>query len=147
MDTIRRKSDPSGSPVWVSAATATAPDGKIDWDVLGERALMIYESVLRNTPRLVIEKPGSAPQFDPDSSGLRPECVYYGAAHFDYPNPPSDQTLGDVVKNAHAVLRGRITEITPGFYLGEPNSLLTVTIERTLRSSKVFAELPVYYVV
>lgn len=135
------------APLWVSAKAATTPGGGIDWDLLGERARVIYQSVVQNVPRLMVEEPGSQPKYDPDSSGLRPECVYYGSAHFDYVNPPSDETLADVIKNAQAVMRGRITEITPGFYLGEPNSLLTVSVDRKIRSSRHFSVGNSFYIV
>ena len=144
---IRSKADRPASPVWTSAEAVAMPGGAINWSLLGDRAHMIYESVLRNTPRLVVESPGEEPKYDPDSSGMRPECVYYGAAHFDYPNSPTEKTLDDVFKNAQAVLRGRVVEMTPGFYLGEPNTLLTVSLEKSIRRSKAFAKGSTFYVV
>ena len=108
---------------------------------------MIYESVARSTPRLVVEAPGEVPKIDLDSSGMHPECVYYGAAHFDYVNAPPGGTLDNVVRNAQAVLRGQIVDLTNGFYLGEPNTLLTVRVERRVRASKAFPESTTFYVV
>lgn len=37
--------------------------------------------------------------------------------------------------------------MTPGFYLGEPNTLLTVSVDRMLRSSGDFAKGKVFYVI
>lgn len=123
-------------PVWVSAEAATTPDGQINWDLLGESAHQNYLGVLRMTPPLLAKPPGdqSAPQYDPNSSGLRPDCVYYGASYYDSPGHPSDRTLDDVFRNARTIARGRIVALTPGFYLGEPSTLLTVEIERTFRA-------------
>lgn len=134
---LKAAGDDPQPPVWVSAEAATRDSGQIDWDLLGESAHQNYLGVLRMTPPLLAKPPGdhSAPQYDPNSSGVRPDCVYYGASYYDSPGRPSDRTLQDVFQNARTIARGRIIEMTPGFFQGEPSTLLTIEIERVLRDA------------
>ena len=141
--------DPSAPPVWVSAEAATTAAGEIDWEILGERAHQMYQGVLQSTPFLLSKPPGdsSPPEYDPDSSGLTPECVQYGAAFYDSLERGPDDTFQGVLKNAPAIVRGRITDLTPGFYKGDPATLLTVEVEKFLRRSRQFSRQRVIYVV
>jgi hypothetical protein len=129
--------DPAAPPVWVSLEGATTTAGKIDWSLLGDQARANFEGVKKNTPSLVAKPPGdkSPPEYDPDSSGLRPDCVYYGASYYDSLERPADHNLRAVIKNAPAILRGEVVALTPGFYQGEPSTLLTVRVDRVLRQS------------
>jgi len=141
------RSQASAAPVWLSAEAATAPGGEIDWSLLGDRAWMIYRSVVENEPLYFVAAPGEKPEIDPDSSGMHPECAYYGAAHFDSVDAPPAESLADAAERAQAVLQGRIVALTAGFYLGEPNTLLTVQVEQRVRASKAFPESATFYVV
>lgn len=134
--------DAKAVPVWVSAESATTSAGEVDWAVLGEQAHQSYLNLSRSTPFLLAKPPGdtSPPEYDPASSGKRPDCVYYGNAFFDSLERPPDKTLEGVLKNSPAILRGRIAAMSPGFFKGEPRTLLVVRIQRVLRTSPQYSK-------
>lgn len=132
--------DAKTAPLWVSAGAATTPAGEVDWALLGDKAHQSYMNLTQSTPFLRAKPPGdtSPPEYDPASSGKRPDCIYYGNAFFDSLERPPDNTLEGVLKNSPAILRGRIAAMSPGFFKGEPRTLLVVQIQRVLRSSRQY---------
>ena len=132
MDSKDAKSE---TPAWVSAEAAATSGGEVNWSLLGDQAHRAYLDLLESTPPITFRTPGdeTTKEYDPDYGGLTPECVQYGASYRDYANRPSAKTLKDVFGNAKTILQGRVVELVPGFYEGEPSTLLTVVVEQVLR--------------
>jgi hypothetical protein len=122
----------ASTPVWVSLSKAVDASGVLRWDVLGAEAQANFEQVARNVPSTPSgQLPQQQERYDLRSSGSLPACVYYGPSFRSFAAEPRE-SIEQLTRSAAWVARGRVTAVTPGFFDGEPFSLLTVEVGRTL---------------
>ena len=136
----------NGSPFWVSADAATSTSQDIRWDILGEEARLTYEGVRTSRPLIKLTDPGKPAEYDLDYSGALTHWIEYGATYARHFNEPLGRTLQEGAEDGRAQLRGEIVGIEPGFYRGEPSSLLEVKITRRLRAKNKFAANDLFYI-
>jgi hypothetical protein len=131
---VHDRDRPSSSAVWVPLSRSLDAAGQLRWDVLGQDAKENYEGVAANTPLEVTstaDLPRGKARYDLQVSGKLPDCVYYGPSYHDFAGAPRE-TIENLATSAEWSVRGHVTNITPGFFHGEPFSLLTVEVDRTL---------------
>lgn len=138
---VRSLADPSGVPLFVPAALAGQPDGKVAWQILGPLARRIYHSVAE-APRLPAPavRPGEPELLGaPDPYYSRPlsTCLYYAPGSFEDPGRAPEQTLRAAAGGARGIYQGRVVSINEGFFGGDIGSVIDLEIQETL---KPFAE-------
>lgn len=140
-DVIYSERETDTAPIWVSSEAATDNSGGINWALLGEQARTIFLSVEENDAFA-----DSSIDFNPDFSGLRRECIYYGTE--ERIADPKGRSLEEVLANALAVYRGRVIGRAEGFYRGMPGTLLKVAVTARFKSPDAHGqpdEILVYY--
>jgi hypothetical protein len=120
-DVIYSERESDTAPIWVSTEAATDNSGEINWALLGEQARTIFLSVEQNDAFA-----DSTIEFNPDFSGLRKECVYFGSE--ERVADPRGTSLDEVLGNSLAIYRGRVIGRAEGFYRGIPGTLLKVAV-------------------
>lgn len=127
----------SAVPAWVPLSESVDREGHLRWDVIGQDAKENFEQVAANTP-LEVTSPSELPRgkerYDLRLSGQLPDCVYYGPSYNHFSSRPRE-TLDDLAASADWSVRGHVIRITPGFFNGEPFSLLTVEVDRSVRGT------------
>jgi len=115
-------------PIWISAELATAEDGSVDWEVLGESIRLTYEN-LKTWPSVIIgTDERGRPVYDPWTSGPRPDGVYWGPTHHDYIGRPPDGSLEELILHSRYIIRGRLIAQQLGFFDTEPATLLAIRV-------------------
>lgn len=129
---VIRMSASAGPPAWASAQAVMGPDGGLNWQVLGAAE----DSPLRaEVRRQAVSSPRSASGAGVAEVPER-ECPSHTVdSSFTAAEDPPADTLDDLAANAKGVYAGVITAVTPGFSLHSPYSLLTLTIQETLRAA------------
>lgn len=126
------------APVWASAEAATTPDGNVNWELLGERARSVYESVARQPPLplgLVHQMPEASGVFyETGPDGEIVAWLRYGPGSHEEPGGRLD-TLRRVADLATGIYLGEVVGVEEGFLLGDVGSLLRIRTERVVLPS------------
>ena len=107
--------------VWVSATAAETPDGRIDWERLGNGARRWFERAVE-TQRNLAARPSGAP--------VTMDCVNYALLTAGLARDTTVLSAAALVKTVFAAYLGEVTDEAPGFFLGRPATLLQVRVER-----------------
>ena len=136
-DTARRivhSRDATAPAAWVPLSQASTAKGEIRWDLLGTDARENFERILENDLTQVTsarELTSGKSRYDLRMSGKLPGCVYYGPSYNHFASEPRE-SIQELTRSAAWSVRGHVIAITPGFFNGQPFSLLTVQTDRTL---------------
>jgi hypothetical protein len=125
---------PADPPLWVSARAAADPDSILDWDLLGrERSSFLRGAVEAQQEQA--ENVGLGQSGAPDLS-VRPipaaECRDSTLSSEDEGAAVSFRNLVD---GAQRILRGVVRSVEPGFFTGDPSTLLILEVEEILGQS------------
>lgn len=114
--------DAQSKPFWISADAATTPSGEVNYAIFGagKASFVRAHEVRKKVVAEAVAEVGTL-------------CPWYTVAPDRGGRVPSS-TWRDALQNAPAIYSGTVIEITPGFSNGSPASLLTVKIDKVLRS-------------
>ena len=122
--------------IWVPASKLLGKQGQLRPDLLDERgssllSRIVYSRETKTQAALLRNGPCPGGYVDIGSDRL---------------NPRPNDSLRDLAANALAIYRGRVERVIPGFFYGEPGSLLEVKVEHTIKDSQLYRPRPYLYV-
>ena len=121
--------DGAPGPFFISARQATDTDGNVRWSVFDEGT----RTVLRG--RVDAERPRTVNASGASATGSSP-CAVAAISPSHLPAPA--RSLNDLITNAGAIYRGVVTDLTPGFELVRPVTLVGIDIGKLLRAGPGF---------
>jgi len=129
-----RWAGPADPPLWVSAQAAVDPDSILSWNLLGrERSSLLRGAVEAQQEQ--VENAGPRQAGAPDLS-VRPipaaECK---DSILNSEDEGAVVSFRKLVDGAQRVLRGVVRSVEPGFFAGDPATLLTLEVEEVVRES------------
>lgn len=120
------------APIWVSADAATTQQGQLRSEVFETR---YYEALQRYAERTAERRRMRETTAAPASNGCE---SYVGERPNDWPDGKSPSTLDELVRSSNAIYEGKVSAIVPGFFDGQPSSLLRVEVTNALKSSPAY---------
>ena len=120
------------APIWVSAEAAATEQGQLRSEAFEAR---YYDALQRYAARAAERRRMRETSAAPASSGCE---SYVGERPNDWPDRKSPSTIDDLVRSSNAIYEGKVSAIVPGFFDGQPSSLLRVEVANALKSSAAY---------
>ncbi len=135
-----------GDILWVSKDAATGPDGKVDWDALGEGARESYETIADWPLGYYSDRTPEGTRYNLYDTGPRPGGIYHGVVHgFGRRNLPAE-TLEEQLDNAVSLIEGEVVAKQVGFTRQIPITLLSVRVDHFGDTKGLSVDSPVAHV-
>lgn len=126
----------NSQPFFVSAASVTGSDGRIDWAGFADDNV---RTILRAEEARVAARAAESANASNDTAPCATRTVTFGLA-------PRQGSITAVTARAAAVYRGRIAATAPGFLLTTPVTLLGIEITSVVRSADGYPRAQLIYV-
>jgi len=147
---LKSSGDDYKEPIWVSGEAFAKTGTEPDWSLLGVNTRSSVETLLdlqKDQSRIRREKAsGSRTELKKEVAAA--ECsssvVTSGPSSG---NAPTESFL-DLLRHSTGIYSGKVTGVTPGFFLGAPASLLRVEVDRVFKEGSAYqgtTELYVYH--
>ncbi len=131
-------------PLWVTAEKAVGPDGKINWDFLGESAQQRFETVLLREKNAMEHRKTTEEQ--PITSAGE-NCLNYADSILPMgPRALGNLTAEKLVRESAVIFHGRIVAVDHGFFIGRPGSLLKIETLEQIKMNPRLNPFPFVYV-
>ena len=119
-----------GAPLWISAAAVVDPEKAVNLEILDDLHLQRMVEKQRQALGGQIATPEGEPQV---RAIPRSECGNMSGLEDDRGGWAPESSLPEIAANSASILHGVIRQVTPGFYKGIPDSLLTVEVREVVK--------------
>lgn len=128
--TLASRNAQATAPIWVSADAATDERGRLRRDVFEAR----YYDALQRYAIGAAERRAVTNATEPEN-----DCAtYVGERPIEWSDEKIAGDFRDLVRFANAIYAGTITTITPGFFDGQPASLLGVNVTESVKGAAAY---------
>lgn len=123
-----------GASLWVAAAVVSDAEKIVNLEVLDDPHI---QGIVEKQRKALGDQPRAGmPEGKPHVRTIaRSECRNMSGLEDDRGGWAPDSSLPAMASNSASILRGAIREVTPGFYKGAPDSLLTVDVQEVLKGA------------
>lgn len=128
------KEQRQGSPLWVAADAVSDAEKIVNLEVLDDPHI---QGIVEKQRKALGDQPRAGmPEGKPHVRTIaRSECKNMSGLEDDRGGWAPDSSLPAMASNSASILRGVVREVTPGFYKGIPDSLLTVDVQEVVKGA------------
>lgn len=130
------------SPIWISADLARTPDNQIDWKLFSSEESASLRSKLAAQERVKAEERAKSLSLL-QSLGREPvqddNCVTYEKTFYHLGGELEGSGFDGLLRSAHGVYSATIAELSPGFFLGSPATVLKLEITQAWKAESGMA--------